>query len=153
VIDLKSTFEFSDIAIDTASEVGSHVGSHVGSEGLVQIQATWLVPADLPYLEGHFPSQPIVPAVAIIDASSDLIASCIEKTTANGSKLTLKGIKATKFLNPLLPGLTVGIQCRRIGFADSAQEWSVDWTVKSTEGALAEQTPSVHLIARLILVF
>lgn len=109
------------------------------STGESKLRATWLVPNDLPYLEGHFPSQPIVPAVAMIDASVELL----RRSFGVGG---FRGIKTSKFMNPLVPGLTVEIECKKVGERD----WTVDW---KTISEAKEHTPSFHLIARLLLLF
>jgi 3-hydroxymyristoyl/3-hydroxydecanoyl-(acyl carrier protein) dehydratase len=122
VIDLRNVFKFENV--EAAQD---------------RVTAIWNVPFDLPYLEGHFPSQPIVPAVAIVDASIELLKRTVSPA------VSLKGIKTSKFLNPLVPGLKVDIECRRI----NDQEWSVDWKAPSEVDGHA---PSLHLIARLALV-
>ncbi|MES2855940.1 MAG: hypothetical protein V4692_08750 [Bdellovibrionota bacterium] len=112
-------------------------------EEIEAVTAIWPVPFDLPYLDGHFPGQPIVPAVAIVDISVELL-----RREAFKSGYHLKGIKTSKFMNPLMPSaeieVMVDIDCRRV----SENEWSVDWKLRSEEA-----TASPHLIARLSLLF
>ena len=53
------------------------------------------VPADHPSLPGHFPGQPVVPAVVLLDAVLAAI-----RTRGN---FALRSIALAKFLQPVLP--------------------------------------------------
>jgi 3-hydroxymyristoyl/3-hydroxydecanoyl-(acyl carrier protein) dehydratase len=63
------------------------MGEHITSE--------ILVPADHPSLAGHFPGQPVVPGVVLLDAVLSEI-----RTHAH---VVLRAIPAAKFLQPVLP--------------------------------------------------
>jgi 3-hydroxymyristoyl/3-hydroxydecanoyl-(acyl carrier protein) dehydratase len=65
-----------------------------------------VVPANHPALAGHFPGQPVVPAVVLLDAVLAQI-----RTRAD---LVLRSIPAVKFLEPVLPDERVEL---RIQFA------------------------------------
>lgn len=127
MIDLKSCFKFEEMTRNVTSETHT-------------VCAKWIVPHDLSYLQGHFPNQPIVPGVAILDASVQLI------TNAFGS-CELSQVKSSKFLKPLLPGSTVTIECRRV----QDHEWTIDWSFRSL-GTDGGTEPATELIAKLLLV-
>ena len=55
----------------------------------------FVVPADHPSLDGHFPGQPVVPAVVLLDAVLAAI-----RTRGN---FVLRSIPVAKFLQPVLP--------------------------------------------------
>jgi 3-hydroxymyristoyl/3-hydroxydecanoyl-(acyl carrier protein) dehydratase len=78
----------------------------------------WKVPTDLPYFNGHFPGNPIFPAVGIVDASICVLASVL-----NEPNLVVPTILSAKFTHPIAPGDFVRISCKRLG----GREWSVDW--------------------------
>ena len=58
----------------------------------------WIVPADHPAFAGHFPGNPILPGVVLLDVALHTIASarCIALETCE--------IKSVKFLSPAAPG-------------------------------------------------
>lgn len=78
----------------------------------------WVIPADLPYFEGHFPGNPIFPAVGIVDASI-----CVLSSVLSDPGLTAPVILVAKFTHPLVPGDQVRIDCKNL----NGREWSVEW--------------------------
>lgn len=63
-----------------------------------QGQAALTIAADHPAFAGHFPGQPIVPGVVLLDLALHAIGASI------GADLSACRIGAVKFLSPLLPG-------------------------------------------------
>jgi 3-hydroxymyristoyl/3-hydroxydecanoyl-(acyl carrier protein) dehydratase len=63
----------------------------------------YCVRADHPSLPGHFPGQPVVPAVLLLNH----VVDCVQYRC--GDNLHLKGIESAKFLAPLLPDQEVTI--------------------------------------------
>ncbi|MEJ2060389.1 MAG: hypothetical protein P8Y64_07875 [Gammaproteobacteria bacterium] len=57
-------------------------------------EAGFVIPDDHPSLPGHFPGQPVVPGVVILDHVFGLLGGGVQVT----------GIRQVKFLRPLLPG-------------------------------------------------
>src|SRR5258708_5662226 len=62
-------------------------------------ECLWTVPADLPYFAGHFPNHPVLPAVAMIDATQEIVRRALHR-----DQLPLTAIKSAKFLAPIGPG-------------------------------------------------
>ncbi|MHB1051831.1 MAG: hotdog family protein [Thiobacillus sp.] len=56
------------------------------------------IPADHPAYAGHFPGQPILPGVVLLDAALHALAG------VQGNPATSGQIKSAKFLSPVLPG-------------------------------------------------
>jgi 3-hydroxymyristoyl/3-hydroxydecanoyl-(acyl carrier protein) dehydratase len=77
----------------------------------------WDVPGDLPYFDGHFPNQPILPAVAIIDANLELLKIISEQ------KLHLSQIITSKFLSPVIPKIRVSIKIQK----NLDSSWTFEW--------------------------
>jgi len=57
----------------------------------------FVIPADHPSLPGHFPGQPIVPGVVLLDR----VVEAIERSQG---EVTVRRIPQVKFIKPLLPG-------------------------------------------------
>jgi 3-hydroxymyristoyl/3-hydroxydecanoyl-(acyl carrier protein) dehydratase len=95
----------------------------------------WQVPKSLPYFNGHFPENPVLPAVAILDATGELI-----RQSLGLSQVTLSGVKSAKFMSPITPGLLLEIDLHRL----SETEWQVEWKNPGLP-------PANHLVALLFL--
>lgn len=88
----------------------------------------WKIPADLPYLNGHFPQTPIFPAVGIVDASTVILQKALQLES-----LRVKSVVAAKFLSPITPDQIVRIDWHKV----SETEWQVEWKENSTARKLA----------------
>lgn len=60
--------------------------------------ARWVVPPDHPAFAGHFPGDPVLPGVVLLDVALELI------TRASGVALDRCEVTALKFLGPARPG-------------------------------------------------
>ena len=85
------------------------------------------VPADHPCLPGHFPGEPIVPAVLLLDLSRALLQR------ARPELGLLREVKAVKFTHPVRPGDTV-----RVSFSAGAAPGSLRFTCESDAGLVAQ---------------
>ena len=70
----------------------------------------FIIPADHPCLPGHFPGQPIVPGVVVLDR----VLAAIE---AQHGALGALRMPQVKFLQPLLPEQTARIELQRLSDA------------------------------------
>ncbi len=59
------------------------------------------ITADHPALAGHFPGNPIVPGVVLLD---EIIRATEAQISCSGQRWWVSDIPAVKFLRPLLPG-------------------------------------------------
>jgi 3-hydroxyacyl-[acyl-carrier-protein] dehydratase len=62
------------------------------------------IPATHPALAGHFPGQPVVPGVVLLDA--------VYATVRTREALALRSIPVAKFLSPVLPGERIEVSLR-----------------------------------------
>jgi 3-hydroxymyristoyl/3-hydroxydecanoyl-(acyl carrier protein) dehydratase len=79
----------------------------------------WKVDASLPYFNGHFPGTPILPAIAIVDASTYVLQRALDQ-----ADLRLKTVAVAKFLSPILPNQQVHIELQKQG----ENEWQIEWS-------------------------
>lgn len=93
------------------------------------IQAELQLPADWPYFEGHFPGNPVLPAVSIIDLSVLLLRRQNISVATNQLE-----ISKSKFLGKVRPGQTVVISAQSTDHIN----WLVHWDAKSDMARLAQ---------------
>jgi 3-hydroxymyristoyl/3-hydroxydecanoyl-(acyl carrier protein) dehydratase len=84
--------------------------------------ALWQVPADLPYFDGHFPGNPIFPAVGIVDATLFAL-----QLLMNRAEVFVSHFPVAKFLSPIQPGQTVRIELKAL----NESEWQAEWKDES----------------------
>ena len=63
-----------------------------------------VVPRDHPCLAGHFPGNPIVPAVMLLELATRALGEAL------GRAVHLTQVPGAKFLRPLLPGQSLAIR-------------------------------------------
>ena len=69
--------------------------------------ATVIVKKDSFFVQGHFPNQPIMPGVLIVEsfgqAAAALTASGIDKSIYENKLVFLMGVEKARFRNPVIP--------------------------------------------------
>ena len=74
-------------------------------------RARYTLPIDAPFLVGHFPGEPIMPGVLIIEALAQTGALAVLAAPENRGKLALfAGIERAKFRRPVRPGDTIELE-------------------------------------------
>ena len=101
-------------------------------QGQQRIQVDWDCPVELPYYEGHFPGQAILPGAAVLDASLLLAQK------AWGEQLRLRKVISAKFVSPVLPGMKIRIIAERLSAEASATECNYQWVNLESGEPLAE---------------
>lgn len=61
-----------------------------------------IIPADHPSLAGHFPGQPIVPGVVLLDQTQSLFEQSFSHIVC--------GLSVAKFLSPVRPGEALSVE-------------------------------------------
>jgi len=94
-----------------------------GSEGDIK----WHVQDNLPYFDGHFPDNPILPAIALVDASIEALRQhlALEQTPF------IKQICTAKFKDIVAPGDVLTIKIEQ----ETAARWNIIWTRTHVEVA------------------
>ena len=103
----------------------------VDSQGTFSLGFT--VPKDIPYFDGHFPGQPIMPAVTIVDITYQFLKGKInfeietEKSKLNflSSHVEDWSIESGKFLHPVRPLDRVQMKVKLKN--EETQLWSIEW--------------------------
>lgn len=90
----------------------------------------WTVPASLPYFDGHFPNNPVMPAVAIVDASLEFVKQC-----SDNNQLTIDKIISCKFVGPIAPNTELKICIENI---KTNGEWQAIWKNACSNSPLSE---------------
>jgi 3-hydroxymyristoyl/3-hydroxydecanoyl-(acyl carrier protein) dehydratase len=85
------------------------------------------IPADHPCLAGHFPGNPVVPAVVLLD----LMAHALREALGGSARVT--ALPAAKFLRPLRPE-----QDFEIVLQIDASRGSARFDIHGSEGPLAQ---------------
>jgi 3-hydroxymyristoyl/3-hydroxydecanoyl-(acyl carrier protein) dehydratase len=96
----------------------------------------WKVDPSLPYFNGHFPGTPILPAVAIVDASTYILKRALDQP-----ELRLSAVAVAKFLSPIQPNRQVHIEIQQQGEKD----WQIEWSDR------AEKEPKLLATLRVQL--
>jgi 3-hydroxyacyl-[acyl-carrier-protein] dehydratase len=74
-------------------------------------RARFALSEDAPFLAGHFPGQPIMPGVLIVEALAQTGALAVLSEPGNAGKLALfAGIEKARFRRPVLPGDTLDLE-------------------------------------------
>ena len=122
MIDPRSIFQFGSVE---ATETGG-------------FRCQWQVPSDLPYFVGHFPGQPVMPAVAILDGSQEFLRAGGLKVSP--VKITLK---KAKFLALVAPGMNLELSAEPLN-----GQWQVRWL--NRDAPSGPRLPSVCEISFLL---
>ncbi|MEO8613798.1 MAG: 3-hydroxyacyl-ACP dehydratase FabZ family protein [Luteolibacter sp.] len=94
----------------------------------VEAVARYRVKGDEPFLEGHFPGNPMMPGVILIEAIAQLGGVVVQTDRANPPMLDLRltGVRGAKILGAAVPGdlleIRVKVEGRLGGLAQVAGE-------------------------------
>lgn len=94
-----------------------------------RVNADWKVNKDIPFFEGHFPGNPILPAVCIIDISLYLLS--LQNPEVSLQKIE---IKRSKFMAMVRPEQDVEI----VAESDDEKTWKVLWQAKKDQQKLVQ---------------
>jgi 3-hydroxyacyl-[acyl-carrier-protein] dehydratase len=120
--------------IDTVG-VFSSLRALVPKAAAVPFRCEWEIPADLPYFAGHFPGNPVFPAVGIVDASLCLVTA-LNASLGHGGGNDLSAVSSAKFMRPMTPGLRVQVEATAVEATGDESTWDVRWRDAGADLAL-----------------
>ncbi len=91
-------------------------------------RARWRVPADAPWLAGHFPDQPVLPAHVVIEASVALLREALQNAA-----LEIERIGSAKFTQPVTPGTLCEIRAE----SGEGARWRFRWTLPEANDSVS----------------
>ena len=95
---------------------------------------SFVIPADHPGLPGHFPGQPVVPGVVLLDEAFALIGARL-------GAVRVTGVDGVKFLAPVAPGRPVDVTYNAVNPGRVAFACAVGGTVVA-RGTVSVRSPS-----------
>ncbi|WP_048646268.1 3-hydroxyacyl-ACP dehydratase FabZ [Nitratireductor soli] len=103
------------------------------------------VTANEPHFTGHFPTQPVMPGVLIIEAMAQTAgAICINNAGADGPSLVyFMTIDGAKFRKPVVPGDRLEMHVIKV--KQRGNIWKFDCEAKVDGGKVAEATISAMM--------
>jgi 3-hydroxyacyl-[acyl-carrier-protein] dehydratase len=99
-----------------------------------------------PYFVGHFPTDPIMPGVLIIEALTQIggiLAYATDPFDAQGSLMYFLGIDKAKFRHPVRPGDRLDLEVKIIGHHSNVWRLRGEATVEGTLCAEGQMLASV----------
>ena len=116
----------------------------------VRARGEWAITDDLPFLAGHFPGNPIVPGVLMVESAAQVGAVCaLTHPDHQGKFGVFAGIDDVRFTRIVRPGETIDIEIvvdrlrGRIGRASAALTVGGEPAVRGTlTFALLEDAPA-----------
>tara|TARA_B100000941_G_C28381990_1_gene487920 strand:+ start:57 stop:506 length:450 start_codon:yes stop_codon:yes gene_type:complete len=84
----------------------------VSATGILQVKK------DSFFVNGHFPNQPVMPGVLIVEsfgqAAAALTAHGLDKSTYENKLVFLMGVEKARFRNPVIPNCTLELKIKAI---------------------------------------
>ena len=99
------------------------------------------------YVQGHFPGQPVMPGVLIVEAfgqaAAALTAHGIDKTTYENKLVFLMGIEKARFRNPVIPDCTLKLNIEATRSHGRVWKYKGEAFVEGKKMADAQWTASI----------
>jgi len=96
-----------------------------------------------PYLQDHFPGNPLMPGVLLVESMAQTAGLLLPK----GSAAVLAQIKEARFRSPVIPGDQIRIEAVRRGGLGALHRFEVVALVKGIPAAEAERVLAVVMPA------
>ena len=102
------------------------------------------------FVQGHFPGQPVMPGVLIVEAfgqsAAALTAHGLDKSTYENKLVFLMGVEKARFRNPVLPDCKLILKIEAI--RSHGRVWKYKGTAKVDEKRMADAEWSATIVDR-----
>ena len=99
------------------------------------------------FVQGHFPGQPVMPGVLIVEAfgqaAAALTANGLDKTTYEKKLVFLMGIEKARFRNPVIPDCKLELKIQAIRTHGRVWKYKGEAFVKNTKMADAQWSATI----------
>tara|TARA_B110000027_G_C15857293_1_gene185355 strand:+ start:77 stop:526 length:450 start_codon:yes stop_codon:yes gene_type:complete len=99
------------------------------------------------FVQGHFPGQPVMPGVLIVEAfgqaAAALTANGLDKTTYENKLVFLMGIEKARFRNPVIPDCKLELKIQAIRTHGRVWKYKGEAFVKNTKMADAQWSATI----------
>ena len=103
------------------------------------VASKWIDP-EAPFFAGHFPGDPILPGVFLIEAAAQTAGVMMGAQGALGETKRLAAVNQFKFLRPVRPGTTLEIETRLLVEREGMALVSAELTVEGEVVAAGQLT-------------
>lgn len=93
-----------------------------------EIRGLWFADPQSPFLNGHFPGRPILPAIQTVELSIDFLRRQLQQPN-----LKIQSVKSAKFASPISPGMTVETSASEV----RPNEWQLELQERGSGRQLA----------------
>ena len=102
------------------------------------------------FVDGHFPDQPVMPGVLIVEsfgqAAAALTAHGLDKSTYENKLVFLMGVEKAKFRNPVIPDCELRLEIEAI--RSHGRVWKYKGVAKVEEKIMAEAQWAATIVDR-----
>jgi 3-hydroxyacyl-[acyl-carrier-protein] dehydratase len=96
-----------------------------------------------PFFTGHFPDNPVMPGVLIIEAMAQVAGILAFKSGMQGSQVYFMSIDKVKFRKPVFPGDQLRFEVKVVQIRGNVWKWSGEAFIEDKKAAEAEFTAMV----------
>jgi 3-hydroxyacyl-[acyl-carrier-protein] dehydratase len=96
-----------------------------------------------PFFQGHFPGQPIMPGVLILEAMAQVAGVLAYRSGIEGSSMYFMGIENAKFRRPVVPGDQLLFEIKALKQRNTVWKFAGTATVDGKIAAEAEFTAMI----------
>jgi 3-hydroxyacyl-[acyl-carrier-protein] dehydratase len=114
------------------------IGEIVKCNAGMAAECRTVFPPNEPMFSGHFPSNPLVPGVVLIEALAQTARIAAAGGSSRDSRLGVSEIRQVKFFHAVQPNQSIALRAERMGEITGHWEFKVQALVKGQQVAAGE---------------